>query len=138
MEEKLERFSVSIPEELLSSLDKLVLSKGYSSRSEFIRDLIREKIVEEKWSSDAEKVFGVLLLVYDHHVRGVSDKLLEIQHSHYYNVVSALHIHLTHNDCLEVIVIKGKASEIEKLSGKMEGLRGVKFAKLIKTAPLEE
>ncbi len=136
MEERLERFSVSLPKELLEALDGLVLEKGYSSRSELVRDLIREKLVEEKWSSE-EDVVGVLVLIYDHHTRGVSDKLIEIQHSHHFNVISSLHIHLTHHDCLEAIVIKGRASQIQRLTGQMEGLRGVKFAKLVKTAPLE-
>lgn len=130
------RFSVSVPEDLLEFLDETLLSRGYASRSEFVRDLIRKEIIEEKWER-GEEVMGVLVIIYDHHRRGLSEKLIHIQHSEFYNVISSLHIHLSHRDCLEVIVIRGKGKEIEKLYREMEGLEGVKFAKMVRLAPLE-
>ncbi|SHK17601.1 nickel-responsive transcriptional regulator NikR [Thermocrinis minervae] len=132
----MERFCISIPKELLQRLDDMLTEKGYSSRSEFIRDLIREKLVEKKWEEEGE-VFGVMVLVYDHHTKGVTDKLIQIQHMERIKVISSLHIHISHHDCLEVIVMRGKGDEIQRLANHMESLRGVKFSKLIRAAYLE-
>ncbi len=130
------RFSVSVPEDLLRFLDETLIARGYASRSEFVRDLIRKEMIEEKWEK-GEEVIGVLIIIYDHHKRGLSDKLIEIQHNGLYNIISSLHIHLSHDDCLEVIVIRGKGEEVNKLYREMEGLDGVKFAKMVKVAHLE-
>ncbi|WP_457626647.1 nickel-responsive transcriptional regulator NikR [Persephonella sp.] len=136
MGEKLTRFSITIPEELLEYLDSKVVNKGYSSRSEFIRDMIREKIIEDKWSGE-EEVIGVLTVIYDHHHRELTQKMIDIQHSRYINVMCTTHIHLDHHNCLETIIIRGKPSEIENISIKISGLKGVKFAKLTKTSKVE-
>jgi CopG family nickel-responsive transcriptional regulator len=136
MGEKLTRFSITIPEELLEYLDSKVVNKGYSSRSEFIRDMIREKIIEDKWSGE-EEVIGVLTVIYDHHHRELTQKMIDIQHSRYINVMCTTHVHLDHHNCLETIIIRGKPSEIENISIKIAGLKGVKFAKLTKTSKVE-
>jgi len=136
MGEKLTRFSITIPEELLEYLDSKVVNKGYSSRSEFIRDMIREKIIEDKWSGE-EEVIGVLTVIYDHHHRELTQKMIDIQHSRYINVMCTTHVHLDHHNCLETIIIRGKPSEIENISIKISGLKGVKFAKLTKTSKVE-
>ncbi|ACO03887.1 MAG TPA: nickel-responsive transcriptional regulator NikR [Persephonella sp.] len=137
MGEKTIRFSVSLPEDLLKELDSRVIKKGYSSRSELIRDLIRELIIEEKWDSETEEVFGVLTIIYDHHQRDLTRKMIDIQHSKYVNILCSTHVHLDHNNCLETIIIKGKPSEIEKLSIEIGGLKGVKFSKLTKSSKVE-
>ncbi|HHG73452.1 MAG TPA: nickel-responsive transcriptional regulator NikR [Persephonella sp.] len=137
MGEKLVRFSITIPEELLDYIDKNLIKKGYSSRSEFVRDLVREMIVSDRWSDDKNEVVGVLTVIYDHHQRELTQKMIDLQHSKYINIMCTTHVHLDHNNCLETIIIKGKPSEIESISMKIAGLKGVKFAKLTKTSKLE-
>jgi CopG family nickel-responsive transcriptional regulator len=131
------RFTVSLPVTLLKELDKRVVGRGYSSRSEFVRDLIREKIVEDKWSDDAEEVVGVLSITYDHHQRELAERLVHTQHSRYVNILCSTHVHLDHDNCLETIIIKGRPSEIEKISIEIAGLRGVRFSKLTRTARVD-
>jgi|WetSurMetagenome_2_1015567.scaffolds.fasta_scaffold02587_7 CopG family transcriptional regulator, nickel-responsive regulator len=135
-EENTIRFSVSLPQTLLETLDHQVSQQGYSSRSEFIRDLIREKIIEDEWKDQTNEVFGVLTLTYDHHQRELAQKIMDIQHDSYVHVLCTTHIHLCHDLCLETIIIKGNPREIETLSGEISGLRGVRAAKLTKTAKL--
>jgi len=137
MGEKLVRLSITIPEELLEYIDTNVVKKGYPSRSEFIRDLIREVIVNERWSDEQNEVVGVLTVIYDHHQRELTQKMIDLQHSRYINIMCTTHVHLDHHNCLETIIIKGKPSEIESISVKIAGLKGVKFAKLTKTSRLE-
>ncbi len=137
MGEKLVRFSITIPEELLEYIDKNLIKKGYSSRSEFIRDLVREMIISDRWSDGKDEVVGVLTVIYDHHKRELTQKMIDLQHSKYINIMCTTHVHLDHHNCLETIIIKGKPSEIESISVKIAGLKGVKFAKLTKTSKLE-
>lgn len=134
-QEQVIRFSVSLPENLLKNLDDKVIKKGYASRSELVRDLIREKMVEEKWEQESGDVVGVLTLVYDHHQRELNQKMIDLQHQTYINVLCNTHVHIDHHNCLETIMIKGKPEVIEKLSLEIGGLKGVKFSKLTKTAP---
>ena len=131
------RFSVSLPESLLKELDRRIVSKGYASRSEFVRDLIREKIVEEKWQKSKEEVIGVLSISYDHHQRKLAERVIHTQHSRYVNILCSTHVHLDHNNCLETIIMKGKPPEIEKISIEIAGIRGVKFAKLTRASSVE-
>ncbi len=137
MGDKLVRFSITIPEELLDYIDKNLIKRGYSSRSEFVRDLVREMIVSDRWSDDQNEVVGVLTVIYDHHQRELTQKMIDLQHSKYINIMCTTHVHLDHNNCLETIIIKGKPSDIESISVKIAGLKGVKFAKLTKTSKLE-
>lgn len=132
-EDKIVRFSMSLEQSLFDYLEQDVVSQGYASRSEFIRDLIRQRMVDEKWE-ESDDCIGVLSIIYDHHHNELSDKMVEIQHGHLLNVSCSLHMHVTHHDCLEVIVIKGKPSEIEKIAAEISGLKGVKNAQLSKTA----
>jgi CopG family nickel-responsive transcriptional regulator len=131
------RFSVSLPGNLLSEIDRRVIGKGYASRSEFVRDLIREKMVEDKWRNTRQKVVGILSISYDHHERNLARKIMEAQHSHYVNVLCSTHVHLDHDNCLETIIIKGTPPEIEKLSIQIAGLKGVKFAKLTRASKVD-
>ena len=121
----LERFSVSLDDKLLAQFDRYIAEHRYGNRSEAVRDLIRKAQVHEEWKADKE-VVGVISLVYDHHQRQLQDKLTEIQHEYHHDVVSTTHIHLTHDDCLEVIIVRGKASRVRGLSDQLIALRGVK------------
>jgi CopG family nickel-responsive transcriptional regulator len=130
---ELVRFSVSMDVQLLERFDKLIEVKGYSNRSEAVRDLIRNALVEEQWSHEDEEAVGAVSLLYDHHTRELSDKLIEHQHSHHQEIVSALHVHLDAHHCLEVVVIKGKAGKIKQLAEEMIGTKGVKHGRLMAT-----
>jgi CopG family transcriptional regulator, nickel-responsive regulator len=132
-DDKIVRFSISLEQSMFDYIENDVLKTGYASRSEFIRDLIRQKMVEKKWENETE-CLGVLTILYDHHYNELSDKMVEIQHGHLLNVSCSLHMHVTHHDCLEVIVIKGSPTEIEKIASQISGLKGVKHAQLAKTA----
>jgi CopG family transcriptional regulator, nickel-responsive regulator len=130
------RFSVSLPHNLLTSMDEKVIQRGYSSRSEFIRDLIREKMVEDSWAEPDSEVVGVLTLIYDHHKKELTERMLDIQHNHHIHILVNTHIHLDHNNCLETIMIRGKAQEIEDIAIQIGGLKGVKFSDLTRTSAL--
>jgi CopG family nickel-responsive transcriptional regulator len=127
------RFGISIDERLLTKFDYLIEKKGYSNRSEAIRDLIRNALVEEEWGRGNEEAVGTLSLVYDHHTRDLSDKLTEHQHTHHKEIISALHVHLDAHHCLEVVVIKGKAKNIKRLAEGLIGTKGVKHGQLMTT-----
>ena len=127
------RFGISIDVRLLGKFDSLIDEKGYSNRSEAIRDLIRNALVEEEWAQENQETVGTVSLVYDHHTRDLSDKLTEHQHSHHEEIVSALHVHLDTQHCLEVVVLKGKAKKIKKLAEELIGTKGVKHGKLMTT-----
>jgi CopG family nickel-responsive transcriptional regulator len=120
---------VSIPNRLLGRFDDLVRNKGYGNRSEAIRDLIRDFLVEAEWESDEETI-GTVTLVYDHHVKELSEGLNSIQHGMGDAIVSTLHVHLDHDMCLEVIVVRGKSSRIRKLADQLIGTKGVVHGKL--------
>jgi len=125
------RFGVSIDEQLLGRFDQLIEEKGYVTRSEAIRDLIRAALVELKWEGGEEETVGTVTLVYNHHVRDLSDKLTEQQHAHHDQIISALHVHLDAHNCLEVLVLRGKAREVKKIADELIGVKGVKHGKLV-------
>lgn len=128
------RFGISIDERLLDKFDRHIEDKGYRNRSEAVRDLIRNSLVDEQWSRDDEQeMVGTVSLVFDHHTRELSDKLTGHQHSHHRNIVSTLHVHLDAHNCLEVVVIKGKAKELRRLADELIGIKGVKHGKLMTT-----
>ncbi|MFO7605670.1 MAG: nickel-responsive transcriptional regulator NikR [Desulfurivibrionaceae bacterium] len=128
------RFGVSIDDRLLANFDKLIGGKGYHNRSEAVRDLIRNALVDDKWThSEDEEMVGTVSLVFNHHTRELSDKLTEHQHSHHRNIISALHVHLDAHHCLEVVVVKGKAGEIRRLADELIGTKGVKHGRLMTT-----
>ncbi len=135
--ERVTRFSVSLPDSLLAELDRRVIRRGYASRSEFVRDLIRERMVEDKWKTDAAKVIGVLTISYDHYQRGLIEKIVDLHHSQFINILCSTHVHLDRDNCLETIIIKGRPQEIEKIAVKSSGLRGVRFAKLTRASAVE-
>ena len=127
------RFGVSIDSKLLESFDKLIDKKGYTNRSEAIRDLIREQLVENEWQEGNQDTVGAITLVYSHDQRELHDKLTELQHQKYHFIVSNLHIHLDKHNCLEVLIVKGKSKGIQKIADLLIGTRGVKHGKLTMT-----
>jgi CopG family nickel-responsive transcriptional regulator len=133
----LSRFSVSLPDSLLAEMDRRVIRRGYASRSEFIRDLIRERMVEDKWEAGRRGVVGVLTISYDHRQRDLTQKIVDLQHSQYINILCSTHVHLDRDNCLEIIIIKGRPQEIERIAIKSGGLRGVRFAKLTRASSVE-
>lgn len=124
--ESVVRLGVSLPKELLEPFDRLVESKGYKSRSEAIRDLIRKTLVEEEWRGEAREMAGTLTMVYDHHNRDLPMRLMDIQHDHHDLVVTTQHVHLDHHNCLEVLVLRGPAREIARLADRLIACNGVK------------
>jgi len=123
------RFGVSLEEGLLSRFDELVESKGYPSRSEAIRDLIRDLLVREEWESSGP-VAGAVTIVYEHHRRELAEELIELQHDYVDVVVSTQHVHLDHDRCLEVVVVRGKADRVRELASRLQAMRGVLHAAL--------
>lgn len=130
---ELVRFGVSMDNRLLKQFDQQIERKGYVNRSEAVRDLVRNALVEDQWTNSDEETVGTVTIVYDHHTRDLADKLTEHQHSHHNAVVSALHVHLDAHNCLEVIVLKGKAGEVRNIADELIGAKGVKHGKLVST-----
>ncbi len=131
------RFSVSLPERLLNTLDEKIIQKGYASRSEFIRDLIRDQINTDRWQEESGEVFGNLTLIYDHHQRELAAKMIDIQHTHSVAILCTTHVHLDHHNCLESIIMKGAPKEVERIATQLAGLKGVQFAKLVRASSFE-
>ena len=129
----LTRFGISMDARLLERFDDLIHRKGYVNRSEAIRDLVRNALVEDQWSRGDEEIVGTVTLVYDHHVRDLADKLTEHQHDHHDAIVSALHVHLDHDHCLEVVVVRGPVLRVKRLADELIGTKGVKHGKLVMT-----
>lgn len=125
----LKRFSISLDENLLANFDAFIRQRKYNNRSEAIRDLIRTSFVKDEWAAD-KKVIGVITLVYDHHRHKVQEKITELQHDFHHQIVSTTHIHVDHDNCLEVIIVRGKALTIRDLSERLTALRGVKNGNL--------
>lgn len=129
----LERYTITMPGDLFAAFDERNRRKGYKNRSEAIRDLVREALVHEEWANPDERVAATLTLVYDHHTRTLTDKITEVQHDYGDLVVSTLHVHLDHHNCLEVIVVRGLAKEIHALADAVMCIKGVKHAQLALT-----
>jgi CopG family transcriptional regulator, nickel-responsive regulator len=124
------RFGVSIEEGLLKTFDRLIAHKGYQNRSEALRDLIRDSLVQKEREEGNREMVGTVVLVYNHHSRELSRKLTQMQHDHLHFILSTLHIHLDEHHCLEVLVVKGKGRELRKISDQLIGTKGVKHGSL--------
>ncbi|MFC1671637.1 nickel-responsive transcriptional regulator NikR [Planctomycetota bacterium] len=129
----LARFSVSVEEELLKALDTFVAAKGYPTRSEAVKHLVRNALVETMWKAKGT-VAGVIVMAYDHHKRDVVRKLLEVQHDHSDVIISTQHVHLDHDNCMETITVRGRAGRIKKLESAIRSLKGLKHSDLMVTA----
>jgi CopG family nickel-responsive transcriptional regulator len=130
---KITRFGVSIEPDLLEKFDRMMKKKRYTNRSEAIRDIIREHLISEHVKDPSAEVIGTLTMIYDHHTGPLVDRLLEIQHDHYQEILTTTHIHIDHNTCLEVLVLKGKAQNIQKLADTIKALKGIKHGELVIT-----
>jgi CopG family nickel-responsive transcriptional regulator len=127
---ELSRIGVAIDSALLKKFDDLIAKRGYTNRSEAFRDLIREELVEQAWESLERRVVGTVSIVYDHHVRLLSERLTGLQHEFHHHVLSTLHVHLDHDHCLEVLVVRGKAGEVKKIADTLIATKGVKHGRL--------
>ncbi|UCD71235.1 MAG: nickel-responsive transcriptional regulator NikR [Syntrophobacterales bacterium] len=130
---ELVRFGVSMDSRLLARFDQLIDEKGYSNRSEAIRDLIRGELVEQSWEGEDEDTVGTITLVYNHEMRDLTEKLIDYQHQVHGAVISSLHVHLDKHNCLEVLVVRGTGREIKKMADGLIGTKGVKHGKLVTT-----
>ncbi|RLI84035.1 nickel-responsive transcriptional regulator NikR [Archaeoglobales archaeon] len=138
MEDSITRIGVSLPKNLLNEFDSIIRSRGYSSRSEAIRDAIRMYINEFKWlERESGEIIGVVSVTYDHHYKGVTDTIISLQHDFSDIITTTMHIHLDEENCLEMITVRGDMSKIKKMVGRLSSLRGVISVKLI-TAFREE
>lgn len=129
----IKRFGVSIEPKLLEELDRICKKKNYPNRSEAIRDLIRDGLVQEEWESTGKEIIGTVTLVYNHHGRELQDKLTDLQHNFYKNILSSTHIHLDEHNCLEVLAIRGRSSKVKEIADKLISTKGVKHGKLVMT-----
>jgi CopG family nickel-responsive transcriptional regulator len=128
------RFGISLDNALLQCFDRRNKKKGYANRSEAIRDLIRDSLVTEEWESFTTETVGTITLVYSHDTRELTDNLTDLQHHYHQSILSAMHIHLDEHNCLEVIVVKGKARDIKAIADRLIGTKGVKHGKLAVTS----
>jgi len=124
------RFGVSLEEDLLKKLDQLVVKHQFPNRSQAVRFLINQHIVEDKWKEDKD-VAGALILIYDHHKRDLQKKLTSVQHDYHSLILSCQHVHLDHYNCLETIALKGKSSKLIKLTDKLRSIKGIKHSDLV-------
>ena len=130
------RFGVSIEQDLLENFDRLIAERRYSTRSEALRDLIREALIEQKIEAEAEtQALGSLTLIYDHNASNLLQEMAQIQHDFYELILSVMHLHVSHADCMEVIALRGVVAEIVQLANGLLSLKGIKHGKLFLTLP---
>ncbi|NLN16430.1 MAG: nickel-responsive transcriptional regulator NikR [Firmicutes bacterium] len=122
---RLVRFGVSMHPRLLDRFDHVIAKKGYENRSEAIRDLIRDYLVQTDWETDDREVAGTITLIYNHHVRGLTDVLIDLQHEHHSHILCSSHVHLDEHNCLEVLVVKGPAGKIKAIADRLISVKGV-------------
>jgi len=127
------RFSVSLPQELLVQLDLMTRQKGYRNRSLAIADMVRDRLIDHRQKFSNEQIAGTITLVYDHHRQHVQEALTEIQHDHHAVIISTVHVHLDHHNCLEVLVVRGRAGLVKKIADELIAVKGVKHGKLTVT-----
>jgi len=137
---ELERIGISLDKELLADFDQLIAAEGYKSRSEAIRDLVRRELSRERLADPQAEAVAAVFIVYDHHSAKLTEKLIALQHSHLLHAISSLHVHLDRHDCLEVIVLRGRVSEINKVGENILSMKGVKLGRvnLVATDPISK
>lgn len=134
----LARFGVSIPDDLLEKFDGLIRGKGYNNRSEAIRDLIRDRLVEDQWADSESEVVGTVTVVYNHEQSDLAQKLTEIQHRKHDLIISSVHVHLDFHNCLEVLIMRGNPDEVKRAGEQLISTRGVKHGKITMTTTGQE
>lgn len=131
---KLMRFGVAMDGDLLDRFDAFVARRGSgANRSEAVRDLVRDALVDAEWEGSDEEIVGTITMVFDHHVSDLSDKLDALQHAHYDQIISSMHVHLDAHNCLEVIVVRGTSGDVRDIADGLLGTKGVKHGKLVTT-----
>jgi CopG family nickel-responsive transcriptional regulator len=131
--ETVSRFSISLAPSLLAQLDSMTREKGYGNRSQAIADMIRAQLVEHRQKTSRGEIAGTITLVYDHHKPHVQATLTDIQHDHHQVIISTVHVHLDHHNCLEVLVVRGQGAIIKKIADELIAAKGVKHGKLTVT-----
>lgn len=129
----LKRFGVAVDEELLDGFDRLLASRGYENRSEAIRDLIRDALVQRDWRSGTGEVAGAVVLVYDHRRRELQATLTKLQHQAHDLIISTMHAHLDHDNCIEVVLLRGSPKELQRIGERLIATRGVKHGRVVAT-----
>lgn len=133
------RLGISLEEELLSRFDRQIEAQGYANRSEAIRDLIRNALVEEAWrAGPSEERVAVVILVYDHESHALAQKLTHLQHEHFGAVVASVHVHMDEHNCLEVLILRGRGDEILRIGEALVATRGVKYGRVVPAATGKE
>lgn len=130
----LERFGVSMEEELLEKFDALVKERGYGSRSEAIRDLVRRELVQEEWADPQAEVMGTVSIVYEHHEHELTNVLAEMQHQYHHAIICSTHVHMDAHNCLEVIIVRGPSAMVRRIADTLVATRGVKHGELVCTS----
>jgi CopG family nickel-responsive transcriptional regulator len=126
----LERIGISLDSQLLAQFDTLIARQGYQSRSEAIRDLVRQQLSQERLADPQAEAVAAVFLVYDHHAANLAEKLIAVQHSHLLHAISSLHVHLDEHDCLEIIVLRGQVGEINRVGENILSMKGVKLGRV--------
>jgi CopG family nickel-responsive transcriptional regulator len=135
---ELARIGVALESGLLEEFDRLIERRGYSSRSEAFRDMIRGELNQVQVSSPDQHVVGTLTIIYDHNVRQLAEKLTGMQHEHHHEIVSTLHVHLDHDQCLEVLVLRGPAVDVQRIADRVVATKGVRQGRLTLAAAAPE
>ncbi len=131
------RFAVSLDQRLLDDFDRILVNTQYATRSEAVRDLIRDRLVGENWDAKQDTV-GTITIVYDHHVHDLTEKLTSLQHDYHKLILSTMHVHLDHDHCIEVLVVKGKGKAVRTVADSLISTKGVKHGKLTMTTAGKE
>ncbi|MFA6034568.1 MAG: nickel-responsive transcriptional regulator NikR [Myxococcota bacterium] len=132
------RFSISMPEGLVRQLDEMVEVKGFANRSQAVADMVRNRLVEHRAHDTNDEIAGTVTLVYDHHKRNLQKILTQVQHDHHELIIATLHVHLDHENCLEVLALRGPAHDVRNLSEKLIAAKGVKHGTLTVTTTGKE
>lgn len=135
---KLIRFGISIEESLLKKFDRHIQERAYTNRSEALRDLIRNELVQREWAKSTAESVGTITLIYDHHVRELTSVLTDIQHNYNASVISSMHVHLDQHNCLEVLAVIGKPQILREIADRLISTKGVKHGKLVTTTSGKE
>ena len=128
------RSSISLPRGLLKDLDEMIRRKGVANRSLAIADMVRDSLVEHRQHSDDREIVGTITLVFDHHKRDLQSLMTDVQHDHHHVIIATMHVHLDHDNCLEMIAVRGKASMVRKIADALIALKGIKHGKLTVTS----
>ncbi|MCM8758330.1 MAG: nickel-responsive transcriptional regulator NikR [Candidatus Omnitrophica bacterium] len=137
MKDKIVRFGVSLEKDLLDIFDEQIKKQGYPTRSKAIADLMRKEIVHHKWRT-GKQIAGAIVFIYNHHKRNIVDRIIDIQHDFSDLVVSTQHVHLSHDECLEIVVVKGKPENVENLANNIRSIKGVEHCTVAFTSTSRE